>query len=144
MGRPAPLEPREPIRNTSEHVIEGLGLIVYKVESMREFPVLIAALFAMLLLGCATTKIDWNSRIGTYTYDEAVTELGVPDRQATLTDGSIVAEWLTARGGAWGHSHSFGRYSRIHTYDIQQMPDRYLRLVFGPDRLLARAGKFAR
>jgi spermidine/putrescine transport system substrate-binding protein len=55
---------------------------------------LLAAFILVLVVGCATTKIDWNSRIGQYTYDEAIAELGVPDRHAQLTDGSIVAEWL--------------------------------------------------
>ena len=103
-------------------------------------------LFGLMMLvvgGCATTKIDWNSRIGNYSFDDAVVELGVPDRQATLTDGSIVAEWLTQRGGAYAHGYGFGR-SRFHTYSVTEMPDRYLRLVFGPDRNLARAGSFAR
>ena len=109
---------------------------------MRHLPVLFAAL-ALFIAGCATTKIDWGSRIGSYTFDDAVVELGVPDRQATLTDGSIVAEWLTRRGGAYAHGYSFPR-GRFHTYDITEMPDRYLRLIFGPDRTLARAGNFAR
>jgi hypothetical protein len=103
-----------------------------------------AVALALFLTACATTKIDWNSRIGSYTFDEAISELGVPDRQATLTDGSTVAEWLTRRGGAWAHGHSFGRYSRFQTYDITEMPDHYLRLTFGPDGRLARAGNFAR
>ena len=33
-------------------------------------------LFGMLFEGCKTApKIDWNSRIGNYTYDQAVAEL---------------------------------------------------------------------
>jgi hypothetical protein len=80
--------------------IEGRGGVVYKVGTMRSFPVWWAAVVAVFLVGCATTKIDWNSRMGSYTYDEAVAELGVPDRKETLTDGSIVAEWLNAAG--WG------------------------------------------
>lgn len=110
---------------------------------MKRFPILagLAALF--FLVGCATTKIDWNSRIGQYTYDDAVSELGVPDRQATLSDGSVVAEWLTSRGGAYGHSYHF-RGSRFHTYDINEFPDRFLRLTFGADRKLNAAGQFSR
>lgn len=111
---------------------------------MRKLPALLGFLAAaILLLGCATTRVDWNSRVGQYSYDDAITELGVPDRQATLSDGSIVGEWLQRRGGAYGTSHSF-RGSRFHTYDISEFPDRYLRLVFGPDQQLARAENFAR
>ena len=104
---------------------------------------MLSALLALLVFGCATTKIDWGSRVGNYTFDDAVLELGVPDRQATLTDGTIVGEWLTHRGGAYGHAHSYPR-SWFYTYDITEMPDYYLRLVFGPDQKLVRAGKFAR
>src|SRR5262245_31305974 len=56
-------------------------------------------LFLIWLLGCATApKIDWNSRIGNYNYDQAVLEMGPADRSAALTDGTKVVEWLTARG----------------------------------------------
>ena len=110
---------------------------------MKSLRSVFAFFLAFVLLGCATTRIDWNSRIGQYTYDDAVTELGVPDRQAQLSDGSIVGEWLLRRGGAYGHTHSFPG-SRFHTYDINEMPDRYMRLVFGPDMLLRSANRFAR
>ncbi|HEX7862455.1 MAG TPA: hypothetical protein VF773_19105 [Verrucomicrobiae bacterium] len=101
------------------------------------------ALTAMFLVGCATTKVDWNSRIGQYTYDEAIAELGVPDRHAQLTDGSIVAEWLQRRGGAY--ATSFGpRWSHYQSIDLHEMPDSYLRLIFSPDMKLARVGSFAR
>jgi hypothetical protein len=103
------------------------------------------ALFLTVLLfaGCATTRIDWGSRVGQYSFDDAISELGVPDRQATLSDGSVVAEWLQSRGGAYGHSTYF-RGSRFQTYDVTEFPDRYLRLVFGPDRMLSRANYFSR
>jgi hypothetical protein len=45
--------------------------------------------------GCVTHRIDWAGRVGTYTYDQAVTELGPPDKQATLSDGRLVAEWIS-------------------------------------------------
>jgi len=49
--------------------------------------------------GCATTpRVDWDTRIGNYTYDQAVSELGKPARQDTKPEGTRVAEWLTQRG----------------------------------------------
>ena len=98
---------------------------------------------AVLLAGCATTKlVDWNSRIGAYTFDQAIPELGPPDKQARLSDGKTVAEWVTGRGGGssvsigmgaargnagFGASRSVGRnYS-----------DRVLMLTFNPNNLLA-------
>lgn len=105
--------------------------------------VLAAVATILMLCGCATNRVDWNSRIGNYTFDHAVEELGVPDRQATLTDGSVVAEWLTRRGGAYGTTYS-SRWSRFHTYDVHEFPDSYLRLIFGADGQLRRAGRFSR
>jgi hypothetical protein len=61
------------------------------------------ALFALtvLLIGCSTTKkVDWNSRVGSYTYDQAMVEYGPPDKQAKLSDGRTVAEWITRRPAA--------------------------------------------
>ena len=109
---------------------------------MKRIPALFA-LFLFLFGGCATTKVDWNSRVGIYTYDDAIAELGVPDRQATLTDGSIVGEWLQYRGGAYGTTH-YSRYSRFHMYDVHEFPDRFLRLTFGPDRQLRASTSFTR
>jgi hypothetical protein len=105
---------------------------------------LFTGILALLFIaGCATNRIDWNSRIGAYTYDQAIMELGVPDRSATLSDGTIVAEWLRMRGGAYGTVHRFG-YSRFESYDVNTMPDSFLRLVFGPDKRLVRSETFAR
>lgn len=100
------------------------------------------------VVGCASHKIDWNSRIGNYTHDDAVRELGPPDKSATLTDGSVVADWLTGRGiqsaTVYGGPY-YGRYGR-HGYgwgapgmvvvDPPQ-PDRFLRLTFDPQGKLA-------
>ncbi len=58
----------------------------------------LSVLLLLLSVGCASTKIDWSSRIGNYTYDQAVIELGPPDKYAKLTDGTVVAEWMTRRG----------------------------------------------
>jgi hypothetical protein len=47
---------------------------------------------------CATTKIHPGRRVGHYTVDQAVIELGPPDNAAKLSNGSLVADWLTRRG----------------------------------------------
>ncbi len=73
---------------------------------------LIFPLVAIFLIGCKTTPpVDWNSRVGTYTYDQAVIELGPPDKQATLDDGKMVAEWITHRSGGSGLSVGTGVFS---------------------------------
>jgi len=99
-------------------------------------------MLSVLLSGCATgPKIDWNSRIGNYTYDQAVMELGPADRIATLTDGTRVAEWLTSRGYSHGYVSGLGpSYHQpyvygppAYSYSEMPSPDRFIRLTFSPD-----------
>ena len=106
--------------------------------------------FAILLLGvtagCATNKIDWAARVGSYTYDQAVNELGPPENSATLEDGTLVADWIYSRGRTYAYAESssvspdFGPTN----YRINQSPDFYWRLTFGPDHKLQSWKKFAR
>src|SRR5208283_5059824 len=57
-------------------------------------------LAAAFIAGCRTTPaVDWNSRIGTCTFDQAVAELGSPDKQSKLSDGRAVDQWITLHGG---------------------------------------------
>ncbi len=74
------------------------------------------------LTGCATNRIDWASRVGTYNYDQALLEFGPPEKQAKLQNGTLVAEWLTRRGQSYaytpyGYGYAFGcyPYSRAHS-----------------------------
>ncbi len=110
------------------------------------------ALFLLGAGGCASTRVDWGARVGSYTYDDAVRELGPPDKSAKLSDETLVADWLTGRGmrtattfgpgfGVYG-PHGFGRYG--YGYVGPQMvimdppsPDRFLRLTFDPQGKLA-------
>jgi len=110
------------------------------------------AIFA--LAGCVTNKIDWAGRIGNYTHDQAILELGPPDKQATLTDGVVVAEWLTRRGraavyatgpGYFGYPGGPGYYSAYYPPYFQPgSPDYFLRLTFGADGKLTAWQKFVR
>jgi hypothetical protein len=124
---------------------------------MKMFPVtgvtrgLLPAVVAMLmfLTGCASRKIDWAGRVGNYTYDQAILELGPPDKHATLADGTIVADWLTRRGyvymaPAFGYTPwaYYGPY--YPTYVDTYTPDYFLRLVFGPEGKLQSWRRLAR
>ena len=110
------------------------------------------ALLVLFLASCATTpKIDWNSRVSNYTYDQAVTELGPPDKSAKLTDGSTVAEWLTRRGYAIHYpppviyADPWHYYGSIYpSYYDTCSPNYYLRLIFGPDDRLRSWKKFSK
>lgn len=85
-----------------------------------------------LLGGCATKKIDWNSRVGVYNYDQAITDMGPPDRVAKLTDETVVAEWLTSRGRDYNSYWLYGPYYYHPVYE-PGLPDRFIRLTFAPD-----------
>lgn len=102
-------------------------------------------LLTLLLAGCASRPaIDWSSRIGSYTYDQAVMDYGPPDKSAVLSDHTRVAEWLTGRGSyhsvgpTWGYyGHPYRRYGYHPGYafesaHIVRTPDRHLRLIFDP------------
>jgi len=52
---------------------------------------------AVGLIGCATPKTNWSALVGKVTYDEVVLDVGPPDKQAKLQDGTVVAEWITQR-----------------------------------------------
>jgi hypothetical protein len=65
------------------------------MKTKLSFRLFLCAAAVMLFAGCATSRIDWNARLGHYTYDQAVMEFGPPDSQARLSDGRLVAEWIS-------------------------------------------------
>jgi len=100
----------------------------------------------LLLAGCVTTpKINWAARVGVYTFDQTVTEIGPPDKQAKLADGSIVGEWITQRsqtqvfsGPGYAYTTPYGYGMLPPRYmDTMTTPEYYLRLTFSPDGRLA-------
>jgi len=111
---------------------------------------ILAALTLLLLAGCATQRTNWEGRVGIYTFDQAVTEMGPPDKQAKLQDGTVVAEWLTHRGYAysspayypWGYPY-YGPAPLYSGY-VDSAPDYYLRLMFAPDGKLRQWKKFSK
>jgi hypothetical protein len=90
------------------------------------------ALSGWLAAGCATkTKALWNSRIGNFTLDQTVLQMGPPDKVFKLTDGTMVAEWMTMRGQP-GRSFT-SMYAYPGVWIEPSSPDVFLRLTFGPD-----------
>ena len=114
--------------------------------AMKFSAVAMLAFAIVLITGCSTTKpIDWDSRVGTYTYDQAVTDLGPPDKQAKLTDGNTVASWITHRYGGTSVGFGTGFYSGGGGSAVgvgvghsvgSGYPDKVLTLTFGPDHKL--------
>ena len=105
-------------------------------------PVLLAVALAFVT-GCKTTPpVDWQARVGSYTYDQAVTELGPPDRQAKLNDGKTVAKWITHRGGGTSFGIGTGVYTGGAGVGVGQsvgsdFSDQVLTLTFGTNNVLA-------
>jgi len=103
-----------------------------------------ACLSALLLAGCASTpKVDWNSRVGTFPYDQAVAEMGPPDKIAKLSDDSTVAEWFIKRGSSVSFGVGTGFYSGGSSVGVGQTvttspSGEYLRLTFGADSKLTK------
>jgi hypothetical protein len=110
---------------------------------------ILLTLFATLVLaGCATgPKIDWAARVGHYTYDQAVLELGPPDKVAKLDNGIIVANWITQQSYAYTTSGApvYGYYPGpiAPTYTQGVSPAYYLRLTFDTDGKLTEWKKYA-
>jgi hypothetical protein len=102
------------------------------------------ALTVAFMVGCATTPpVDWQARVGTYTYDQAVTDLGPPDSQAKLTDGNTVAKWITHHSGGTGLSIGTGFLSGggsavgVGVGHSISDSDKVLTLTFGTNNVLA-------
>lgn len=106
-------------------------------------------LLLSILAGCATRKIDWGARVGNYTFDQAVIEMGPPTKQATLQDGTLVAEWMTQRGYSEtyyppGYGYRYRSYGPVYGPPIvTTSPDVFLRLTFSPDGQLVSWKKVA-
>lgn len=96
--------------------------------------------------GCVTSqKQRWTQRVGHYTYDDAVKELGPPERKETTSDGTLVAEWVLRRvqtygvpSAGWGMGWGWrGRWGMgWGGTDIHSTPEVSLQLHFGPDKRL--------
>ena len=116
---------------------------------MKEHCFSIIAVLLALLAGCATRprvdpNIDWNSRVGNYTYGQAVAELGKPDAVSESSDGRVV-DWILKRspnvsfGFGVGHSVAgphVGTGVGVGTSVSPPPHGEYLRLVFDPENKL--------
>jgi hypothetical protein len=94
-------------------------------------------------------KIDWGSRIGTYTYEEALAELGEPNVISESIEGKI-AEWVLRRSpgvsfgfgigsGSYGHHTSTG--VGVGTSVSPPPSGEYLHLRFDRDGKLAECSR---
>jgi hypothetical protein len=69
----------------------------------------VSFLAAAFITGCATAPpVDWDSRVGHYTYAQAVKEFGPPNRKARLSNGTTEFKWFQPNSGANPASGSAG------------------------------------
>jgi hypothetical protein len=103
---------------------------------------LLLAFFIPFNPGCATKPTaDWNQRVGRFTFDDAVLELGPPATSIRLQDGTMVAEWFLKPGPQISFGLGSGAYGSSGGVSVGQSvaiptPGHYLRLTFGPDGVL--------
>ena|SRR6266542_3645827 len=115
--------------------------------SRREFlqaRLLLGLTAGWLLASCASTpKVDWNSRIGNFTHDQAVAEMGPPERSTKLSDGATVAEWFVRHKSTMSLGVGTGFYSGGGSVGVGQTmgsspAGEFLRLTFGADGKLTK------
>lgn len=107
---------------------------------------------AGFLVACATTSgIDWNQRLGKYSYINALAELGKPENTSVRPDGTRDAEWLLRRGArgsaGYGEGGVFatpGYLEPPYNREIPPIPSQYLRLSFSTNGMLTSWAKVAR
>jgi len=98
---------------------------------------------ALIVAGCATSKTNWDARVGQYTFDQAVLDFGPPDKSASLTDGTRVCDWLTQKGYPRGGVFSSMGWG-VHQFYDSPSPDYFLRLTFDSAGKLKGWKKYAR
>jgi hypothetical protein len=109
-----------------------------------------AFLLTFFVAGCATQEAVWQARVGNYTQEQAIADLGPPDKSGKLSDGTIVDEWLTSRAHIVAAPEPYffppGSYvgPATPTYTETYVPAHFLRLTFGPDGNLKAWKQFAR
>ena len=111
-----------------------------KISSLLiRFASTIFTLALLLVVACTSTpKVDWNSRVGSYSYDQAVVELGPPDRMTEISEGRKVADWVTGRSSTPRFSVGVGSYGRsggvgVGTGTGGNPVEKILRLTFEKD-----------
>jgi hypothetical protein len=104
----------------------------------------------MALAGCSSKpKVDWGTRVGSFTYDQAVLELGPPDRSSKLGDGTTIAEWYEGSTPRMSFGFGVGSYGSGGGVAVGQGVStggrgRFLRLTFDPGNVLTAFGKVER
>ena len=102
---------------------------------------LLFASLALILAGCATGRINWDSEVGVMTYRQAVSQLGAPSREKKLPDGKTVAQWIShytygAYNPAMDDTFYNNAASLSSTIQQRQMQQSMLNLTFDTNNIL--------
>lgn len=98
------------------------------------------SLLLLLFISCVSQRAVWDGRVGTYTYDQAVQELGLPESEVKGPAGMRTAEWLVNPGspgsfgaGSGGTLTMLDRYPSPAARSTPPTPSEYLSLTFTAD-----------
>jgi len=84
-----------------------------------------------LCLGCETYgKADWKARVGHYTWDQAIEELGPPESEAKTSDGSRVADWVISRSRTYSTAVRGPMFWSWSGQDVTTTAESHLLLTF--------------
>jgi hypothetical protein len=64
-------------------------------------PAAALALVAAFAAGCASDRVNWDSRLGSYTYAEAVKQYGQPGEIDPLPEGGRVGYWVLPEAASY-------------------------------------------
>jgi hypothetical protein len=82
-------------------------------------------------VGCETYgKADWKSRVGHYSWDQAIEELGPPESEAKTSDGSRVASWVISRSRTYSTAIRGPMYWSWSGQDVTTTAESHLLLTF--------------
>lgn len=114
--------------------------------------ILLSVVLLLALPACSSrpkvnwNAINWNERVGHYTYDQALTELGKPAGVIESNEGRV-AEWTIKRSaqmsfgvgvGAGSYGGNTAAGGGVGTSVSPRPRGEYMRLQFGADGVLKR------
>jgi hypothetical protein len=112
-----------------------------------KLPWLLLIVLVLLTGSCASgpkaniKDVDWGKRIGTYTYEEALAELGEPNIMSETNEGRI-AEWMLRRSPMVSFGVGFGGPGVGVGTSVSPPPSgEYLRLRFDKDGKLTESAR---
>ena len=98
---------------------------------VSSWPWVLVGLLCVLGVGCETYgKADWKSRVGQYSWDQAIEELGPPESEAKTSDGSRVASWVISRSRTYSTAVRGPMFWSWSGQDVTTTAESHLLLTF--------------